>query len=509
MDMDKSKLIQPDEVDENMPFLFVSYSRKDIKEVQMILEILRRNHFRFWYDMGLKSGAEWAEELGQKIEYCSQFMVIITENSIESKYVRKEINMAVDMKSDGQILVLYLRNLILPNGLKFLLGNLQAVARYEYSDEDDFEKAFCRSVSNEILYSEARKDINFKEMEKLSSGTAAERDLMNNYVIENKIGQGGFGEVYLGRHRRTGVSVAIKHGILDTTYRDAVMRNAYKNELNLLGKLANSCSNVPFVVDWFEDDRNVFLVLSFIDGVSLKNNTKSYTESQIVEVLRQLLTILSNIHRRGIINKDIKPGNVIEDEYGALFLIDFNIARDIGDGLNGEEKAGTLGYCPPEQLSIDKGEHIDFSSDIYALGRLVESLLLPDKFDRSGKRIPLRAYRKDISIELESIVTKMTEPDRRNRFQSAEEVLAALDNYQKISLVKRIEHFFHSKRRIREYYSECQITAQKRQIDMKEMADMTAFEEISQVFTLDPAEGEISQDLTADSKETEEHTVFF
>lgn len=45
--MDKSKLIQPDEVDENMPFLFVSYSRKDIKEVQMILEILRRNHFRF------------------------------------------------------------------------------------------------------------------------------------------------------------------------------------------------------------------------------------------------------------------------------------------------------------------------------------------------------------------------------------------------------------------------------------------------------------------------------
>ena len=177
--------------------------------------------------------------------------------------------------------------------------------------------------------------------------------------------------------------------------------------------------------------------------------------------------------------------------------------------MNGEEKAGTLGYCPPEQLSIDKGEHIDFSSDIYALGRLVESLLLPDKFDRSGKRIPLRAYRKDISIELESIVTKMTEPDRRNRFQSAEEVLAALDNYQKISLVKRIEHFFHSKRRIREYYSECQITAQKRQIDMKEMADMTAFEEISQVFTLDPAEGENSQDLTADSKETEEHTVFF
>lgn len=186
--------------------------------------------------------------------------------------------------------------------------------------------------------------IDFKEMEKLSSGTAAERNLMKNYVIENKIGQGGFGEVYLGHHKRTGVSVAIKHGILDTTYRDDVMRNAYKNELNLLGKLANSCSNVPFVVDWFEDDRNVFLVLSFINGISLKNNMKSYTESQIVEVLRQLLAILSNIHKHGIINKDIKPGNVIEDEYGSLFLIDFNIARDIEQDLP-EAALGTPGYC--------------------------------------------------------------------------------------------------------------------------------------------------------------------
>lgn len=115
---------------------------------------------------------------------------------------------------------------------------------------------------------------------------------------------------------------------------------------------------------------------------------------------------------------------------------------------------------------------------------------------KNRKRIPLRAYRRDISIELESIVAKMTEPDRRNRFQSAEEVLEALENYQKISLAKRIENYFHSKRRIREYFSECQITAQKRQIDMKEMADMTAFEEIS-------------QNLTTESKETGDHTVFF
>ena len=86
--MEQSKKIKPDEV-EGKPYIFISYSRKDDESVQEILQILRKNHIRFWYDMGLKSGEEWAEELGERIDKCEQFMVLMSPNSVESKYVRK------------------------------------------------------------------------------------------------------------------------------------------------------------------------------------------------------------------------------------------------------------------------------------------------------------------------------------------------------------------------------------------------------------------------------------
>ena len=68
---------------------------------------------------------------------------------------------------------------------------------------------------------------------------------------------------------------------------------------------------------------------------------------------------------------------------------------------------------------------------------------------------------------------KMTEPDRKNRFQSTEEVLLALENYQQDDLIKKIKLHFFSKRRSRDYFAERQSIAQKHVADMKEMADMT------------------------------------
>lgn len=504
--MDKSKLLQPDEVNENTPFLFVSYSRKDVDQVQEILQILRYNHFRFWYDMGLKSGAEWAESLGEKIEQCSQFMVIVSENSMESKYVRKEINMAVDTKNDGQILVLYLNDLVLPKGLQFLLGNLQAISRQEYSDGRDFANAICHAVSNEIIDSSVEMGFDFIEKSKYQTtfggftsnesaiAFSAEEALMNNYIINQQIGHGGVAEVYLGQHRRTGIPVAIKRGTLDDTYRGALIRKLFKNELNLLGKkLANSCPNIPFVMDWFEDARSVFLVLSFISGFSLKQAERTYTESQILAILKKLLKILGNIHKHGIIYKDIKPGNVIEDEYGSLFLVDFNIASEI-EYQSDDEIVGTPGYSPPEQFLTEKAGHLDFSSDIYALGRLIENLLLQEKFNRSGHRIPVRAYRRDISVEFENIIFKMTEPEKKDRFQSVDEVFEALENYHKIGLGKKMMQYFISEQRSRTYFAEIRKIDQKRKIHIKEMANMA---DVSQVFDTDPKSVD------------EEHTVFF
>lgn len=124
--MDCLNFIEPDEIN-NMPYIFVSYSIQDICAAQNIIKILKDNHFRFWYDKGIRYGMEWAEELGNKIDQCDQFLVLISSNSVESKYVRREIGMATNREKN--ILVLYLEETTLTSGLQLLLGNLQAIHR--------------------------------------------------------------------------------------------------------------------------------------------------------------------------------------------------------------------------------------------------------------------------------------------------------------------------------------------------------------------------------------------
>lgn len=432
--MDKKQMIKPDDVNENTPFIFVSYSRKDIEIVQKILQIFRKNRIRFLYDMGVKSGAEWAEELGTKIEQCVQFIVIITESSIESKYVRKEISMAVENKLDGQILVLYSKPIKLTGGMQLLLGNIQAISQFEYTDEINFEEAICRSISKEVLYNE-KVEVDSFLMNQYDG--FAEKHCGENYTVLDKIGQGGTGTVYYGYHNRTDIPVVIKRGRLDTAYQKSVVETFFRNELYLLSQKLNNCPDVPTIMDYFLDDENIILVETFIEGKTLKSIEREYTEEEIVILLKKLLNILSNIHKRGIIYKDMKPANIIEDDYGRVYLIDFGISWDLSNIADFELRVGTIGYCSPEQYLIDKSEHTDFSSDLYALGRTIEYLLLQENFDYGGIRTPLRVYRRDISVEFEKIIWKMTEPERKNRYRTTDEILVALEHYHNIGFIKK------------------------------------------------------------------------
>lgn len=146
-----SKLIRPDDVS-NKPYLFISYSRQDMETAQRIIGLLKAHRFRLWYDMGLKSGSEWAEELGNRICKCEQFIVLITENSVKSKYVRKEIGLATEKNKN--ILVIYLEEVDLTSGLQLLLGDIQAVHRQFFHDEADFYSAICESITSEVKYQE-------------------------------------------------------------------------------------------------------------------------------------------------------------------------------------------------------------------------------------------------------------------------------------------------------------------------------------------------------------------
>lgn len=141
--------ILPDKVD-GKPFLFISYSHENTQGLNQILPILRRNHFRFWYDRGIRSGVEWAAEIEHNVTNCSQLLVLMTPQAVESSFVRREISLATSLHK--KILVLYLSDTTLTNGLGLLLAGIQVLYLSSFSDSDAFERELCGTLEKEICY---------------------------------------------------------------------------------------------------------------------------------------------------------------------------------------------------------------------------------------------------------------------------------------------------------------------------------------------------------------------
>lgn len=121
------------------PFVFVSYAHADWQEVERIIASLKRRMCRVWYDDGLAPGEQWNDDLAEHIKACSCFIVLLSERSMASQYVRSEINYAIS-KGRKVIPVLLDRSEI-PAGLEFSLGTTQFANAY---DEDDPEKRVDR-----------------------------------------------------------------------------------------------------------------------------------------------------------------------------------------------------------------------------------------------------------------------------------------------------------------------------------------------------------------------------
>ena len=273
----------------------------------------------------------------------------------------------------------------------------------------------------------------------------AKTAFLENYDLLHKIGAGGTSQVYAAKHKRTGNIVAVKCGTIDDLSHDFFVRFSFYTEKRALFEMNKiSCPNIPSLLDWYEDDNTIILVESMIYGKTLwKSGTHS--EQDTVKIAKEVLRILRYLHKNNILYRDIKPSNLIRDDYGKIHLVDFNAAFWNDDKTN-DAVLGTPGYASPEAYSGNKW--ISFSSDLYSLGRTMEYLLIPDFFDKD-RRFPVRYFRKEISVELEAFIDKMTAPDPKDRFQTASEALKGLANYKNISINKKIVLVFKSWQRIK------------------------------------------------------------
>ncbi len=228
----------------------------------------------------------------------------------------------------------------------------------------------------------------------------------------------------------------------------AIVNRLFKKEIEILNNLQHPL--IPQIYNYVEESvstevdkysqssdnqQNLFyLVEKYIDGENLDQEMqrKKFTENEILVILEQLLILLKFIHRHRIIHRNIKPSNIIRGQDGQLYLIDFGSIRQILQIVetgkpNIETLIMTPGFSPPEQENL---KIVNFSSDLYSLAATCVYLLTganPIKWDIPYNLDEWKKHTK-VNKHFAAILDRMLNSHPQRRYQSANEVMKALDN---------------------------------------------------------------------------------
>ncbi len=269
----------------------------------------------------------------------------------------------------------------------------------------------------------------------------ADKTKIRNYQIVSKIGEGGMGEVYLAEEEDLGRQVAIKLLAPEFT-RDPKLVERFKQEARVQASLIHS--NIVTLYTFFKEDNNYFMIMEYAEGVTLKeliSKTGPIPEDRAVKIFNQILDGLEFAHSRSIVHRDIKPANIMISSTDNVKIMDFGIAKILGDmGMTKTgTKMGTIYYMSPEQVRADK--EIDQRSDIYSLGvtfyQMLSGQLPYDTTTLSEFEIMEQIVRKEledprkvypyISENSVKVMFGMLVKDKNQRFQSIQECKSKLN----------------------------------------------------------------------------------
>ena len=247
-------------------------------------------------------------------------------------------------------------------------------------------------------------------------------DRIGKYLIVRKAGRGGFGDVYEGWDPALGRNVAIK--VLKP--RDDEDRRRFEREARVIAALGPQLPVVAQIYDFFSDtSRDLhYLVEEFLSGVDLK--TKIEEGDRLPAELRlsyldKIAYGLTEVHKRGVVHRDLKPGNVRVLHNHEIKLLDFGLAKVVGEDTLAEQHAGvgTPSYAAPEQ-SLDVGGHdgglVEAPADVFSLGVIAYELLTvrrpyeaanwPQYFEllRTAAPPPVKTYWPDCPADLDAVV---------------------------------------------------------------------------------------------------------
>ncbi|MGW4905278.1 Stk1 family PASTA domain-containing Ser/Thr kinase [Streptomyces sp. NPDC004270] len=270
------------------------------------------------------------------------------------------------------------------------------------------------------------------------------RRLGGRYELGHVLGRGGMAEVYLAHDTRLGRTVAVKTLRADLA-RDPSFQARFRREAQSAASL-----NHPAIVavydtgeDYIDGVSIPYIVMEYVDGSTLRellHSGRKLLPERAMEMTIGILQGLEYAHRSGIVHRDIKPANVMLTRNGQVKVMDFGIARAMGDsGMTMTQTAAVIGtaqYLSPEQA---KGEQVDARSDLYSAGCLLYELLTvrPPFVGDSPVAVayqhvreepqPPSVFDPEITPEMDAIVLKALVKDPNYRYQSADEMRADIE----------------------------------------------------------------------------------
>jgi serine/threonine-protein kinase len=256
---------------------------------------------------------------------------------------------------------------------------------------------------------------------------------IGKYEIQDVLGKGGMGSVYLGFDPAISRAVAIK-AIAKASLGEEDLKHImqrFRHEAQAVGRLVHP--RIVQIYDYGEDDAVAYIVMELVNGKTLAQHLQQevdYEIREVGEIIRQLLDGLEHAHAAGVIHRDVKPSNILINNDGRIKISDFGIARiessqltQIGDVL------GTPHYMAPEQFL---GVNIELQADLYSVGVIAYELLTGRKpFTGNSAAVMHQvlntvpadpsSLKPKLSPLIDSVLQKALAKKREDRFQGARE----------------------------------------------------------------------------------------
>lgn len=312
------------------------------------------------------------------------------------------------------------------------------------AEDESLREELARLLDNDHATDGVLKDADLTKGLQLDVDTLLEEqhpEKIGRYRVKRVLGQGGMGIVYLAKQENPKRDVAVK--VIRPGIMSRELLKRFEFEAEVLGRLQHPGIAKIHEADIFDDgsERRPFFVMDYVNGSPLNEFARD-DEFNLVDRLKlfvQICKAVHHAHQRGVIHRDLKPGNILVTEDGRPQILDFGIARATETDrqrtklqTHAGQMIGTLPYMSPEQ-AMGQSSDVDTRSDVYSLGVIVFEMLtgkLP--YDLRNQTIvnsvrtiseqeptPLSKFNRDCRGDLNTVVLKALEKDPGRRYQSA------------------------------------------------------------------------------------------